>query len=133
MLWQNAANFAPKRRGTSPAPANAVRIRNARDDIDGVELLRRAIAEGAAPYPRAAVPPRQRGPFEQDRLLARSIARAKFVTLESDNHVVLAGEPAWPRLISEIAAFLAERGSGRKHARLSRYAAATRSASFLRA
>jgi pimeloyl-ACP methyl ester carboxylesterase len=77
-------------------------------------------------------------PFEQDRLITRSIARAKFVTLESDNHVVLAGEPAWPRLISEIAAFLiaaflAERGSGRKHARLSRYAAATRSASFLRA
>ncbi len=47
-------------------------------------------------------------PFEQDRLLARSIARAKFVTLESENHVVVAGEPAWPRLISEIAAFLAE-------------------------
>lgn len=39
-------------------------------------------------------------PFEQDRRIARSIARAKFVTLESDNHVVLAGEPAWPRLIS---------------------------------
>jgi len=111
LLWQNAANFAPKRRGTSPAPANAVRIRNARDDIDGVELLRRAIAESAGPYPRAAVPPRQRGPFEQDRRIARSIARAKFVTLESNNHVnhvVLAGEPAWPRLISEIAAFLAE-------------------------
>ena len=48
------------------------------------------------------------GPLEQDRLIARSIPRAKFVTLESDNHVVLAGEPAWPRLISEIAAFLAE-------------------------
>ena len=87
------------------SPANAVRIRNACDDIDGVELLRRAIAE-SAPYPRAALPPRQWGPFEQGRLLARSIARAKFVTLESDNHVVLAGEPAWPRLISEIAAFL---------------------------
>ena len=70
--------------------------------------MRRAIAEGAAPYPRAAVPPRQRGPVEQDRRIARSIARAKFVTLESDNHVVLAGEPAWPRLVSEIAAFLAE-------------------------
>src|SRR6516165_12567993 len=61
-------------------------------------------------------------PFERDRLIARSIPRVKFVALESDNHVVLAGEPAWPRLISEIAAFLAERGSGRKHARLSRYA-----------
>jgi hypothetical protein len=71
-------------------PANAVRIRNACYDIDVVELLRRAIAE-SAPYPRAALPPRQWGPFEQDRLLARSIARAKFVTLESDNHVVLAG------------------------------------------
>jgi pimeloyl-ACP methyl ester carboxylesterase len=35
-----------------------------------------------------------RAPFEQDRLLARSLARAKFVTLESDSHVVLAGEPA---------------------------------------
>ena len=45
-------------------------------------------------------------PFEQDRVLARPIARAKFVTLGSDNHVVLAGEPARPRLISEIAAFL---------------------------
>ena len=63
-------------------------------------------AESAGPYPRAALPPRQWAPFEQDRLLARSIARAKFVTLESDNHVVLAGEPARPRLISEIAAFL---------------------------
>jgi len=62
----------------------------------------------AGPYPRAALPPRQWAPFEQDRLLARSIARAKFVTLESENHVVVAGEPAWPRLISEIAAFLAE-------------------------
>ena len=52
-----------------------------------------------------------RAPFEQNRLLACSLARAKFVTLESNNHVnhvVLAGEPAWPRLISEIAAFLAE-------------------------
>ena len=84
------------------SPANAVRIRNACDDIDVVELL-----------PRVQVPTlvlRCRhdngAPFEQDRLLARSIARAKFVTLESDNHVVLAGEPAWPRLISEIAAFL---------------------------
>ena len=83
-------------------PANAVRIRNTCDDIAVVELL-----------PRVQVPTlvlRCRhdngAPFEQDRLLARSIARAKFVTLESDNHVVLAGEPAWPRLISEIAAFL---------------------------
>jgi hypothetical protein len=47
-------------------------------------------------------------PFEQNRLLARSIPRAKFVTIESDNHAALAGGPAWLGLISEIAAFLAE-------------------------
>ena len=47
--------------------------------------------------------------------------------------MALAGEPAWPRLTSEIAAFLAECGSGREHARLSRYPVATKSASFLRA
>jgi pimeloyl-ACP methyl ester carboxylesterase len=104
LLWQNAANFAPKRRGASPAPANAVRIRNACDDIDGVELL-----------PRVQLPTlvlRCRhdngAPFEQNRLLARSIPRAKFVTIESDNHAALAGGPAWLGLISEIAAFLAE-------------------------
>jgi pimeloyl-ACP methyl ester carboxylesterase len=83
-------------------PANAVRIRNACDDIDVVELL-----------PRVQLPTlvlRCRhdngAPFEQNRLLARSIARAKFVTLESDNHAALAGGPAWAGLISEIAAFL---------------------------
>jgi pimeloyl-ACP methyl ester carboxylesterase len=47
-------------------------------------------------------------PFEQGRLIARSIPHARFVTLESDNQVVLAGEPAWPKLVGEIAAFLAE-------------------------
>jgi pimeloyl-ACP methyl ester carboxylesterase len=43
-------------------------------------------------------------PFEQGRRIARSIPRAKFVALESDNHVVPAGEPAWRRLISGLPA-----------------------------
>ena len=47
-------------------------------------------------------------PFEQGRLMARSIPHAKLVTLESENHVVLAGEPAWPKLVGEIATFLEE-------------------------
>jgi hypothetical protein len=42
--------------------------------------------------------------------MARSIPHAKFVTLDSDNHVVLAGEPAWPRLVGEIDAFLNDEG-----------------------
>ena len=47
-------------------------------------------------------------PLEQGRLIARSIPHARFVTLESDNHVLLSDEPAWPKLIGEIEAFLAE-------------------------
>ena len=46
--------------------------------------------------------------LEQGRLLARSIPHARFVTLESDNHVLLSDEPEWPRFIGEIEAFLAE-------------------------
>jgi len=86
------------------SPQNAVRIRNACDDIDVVELLPKVQVPALVLHCRHD----NVAPFEQGRLIARSIPRAKFVTLESDNHVVLAGEPAWPRLIGEIASFLAE-------------------------
>ena len=83
---------------------NAVRIRNACDDIDVIELLPKVQVPTLVLHCRHD----NVAPFEQGRLMARSIPRAKFVTLESDNHVVLADEPAWPRLIGEIEAFLAE-------------------------
>jgi len=86
------------------SPQNAVRIRNTCDDIDVVELLPKVQVPTLVLHCRHD----NVAPFEQGRLIARSIPHAKFVTLESDNHVVLAGEPAWPRLISEIATFLAE-------------------------
>jgi pimeloyl-ACP methyl ester carboxylesterase len=47
-------------------------------------------------------------PLEQGRLIATSIPNARFVTLESENHVLLAGEPAWPKFLDEVGAFLAE-------------------------
>ena len=37
-------------------------------------------------------------PLEQGRLLAASIPDARLVTLESDNHVLLEGEPAWGKI-----------------------------------
>jgi pimeloyl-ACP methyl ester carboxylesterase len=86
------------------SPHNAVRIRNACDDIDVVELLPKVQVPTLVLHCRHD----NVAPFEQGRLIARSIPHAKFVTLESDNHVVLAGEPAWPKLVGEIAAFLAE-------------------------
>ena len=47
-------------------------------------------------------------PHEQGRLLARSIANARLVSLDSGNHDLLATEPAWPVLCHEVRSFLAE-------------------------
>ena len=47
-------------------------------------------------------------PFEQGRFLARLIPGARFVPLEGRNHVLLETEPAWPRFLAEVRAFLAE-------------------------
>lgn len=41
------------------------------------------------------------------RELAARIPDARLVTLDSDNHIILADEPAWPVLVDELAAFLA--------------------------
>jgi DNA-binding winged helix-turn-helix (wHTH) protein/pimeloyl-ACP methyl ester carboxylesterase len=81
---------------------NAVRIRNACDDIDVTSLLPKVQVPTLVIHCRHD----NVAPIEQGLLMARSIPHAKFVTLESDNHVVLADEPAWPKLIGEIETFL---------------------------
>jgi pimeloyl-ACP methyl ester carboxylesterase len=47
-------------------------------------------------------------PIDQGRLLASLIPDCRFVQLDSENHMPLADEPAWPRLIDEVRGFLAE-------------------------
>ncbi len=47
-------------------------------------------------------------PIDEGRLLASLIADARFVQLDSENHMPLAGEPAWSRLVAEVRRFLAE-------------------------
>jgi len=47
-------------------------------------------------------------PLEQGRRLATLIPDARFVELDSRNHILLADEPAWPRFLDEARAFLAE-------------------------
>ena len=81
---------------------NAVRIRNACDNIDVTSLLSKVQVPTLVIHCRHD----NVAPIDQGLLMARSIPHAKLVTLESDNHVVLAGEPAWPRLIGEIEDFL---------------------------
>jgi DNA-binding NarL/FixJ family response regulator len=45
-------------------------------------------------------------PFSEGRLLATVIPGARFVPLESRNHILLATEPAWARFRAEVDAFL---------------------------
>jgi pimeloyl-ACP methyl ester carboxylesterase/DNA-binding winged helix-turn-helix (wHTH) protein len=47
-------------------------------------------------------------PFEQGRRLAALIPGARFVSLDSVNHILLEDELAWPRFLDEVRAFLAE-------------------------
>jgi pimeloyl-ACP methyl ester carboxylesterase/DNA-binding CsgD family transcriptional regulator len=49
-----------------------------------------------------------RVPFDEGRNLAALIPSARFVPLESENHVLLDSEPAWPAFLAELRAFLAE-------------------------
>jgi pimeloyl-ACP methyl ester carboxylesterase/DNA-binding winged helix-turn-helix (wHTH) protein len=47
-------------------------------------------------------------PFDQGRLLAALIPDARFVSLESRNHILLEDEPAWGRFVEEVGRFLGE-------------------------
>jgi pimeloyl-ACP methyl ester carboxylesterase len=82
----------------------AVRLRLACADIDIVDLLPKVAAPTLVLHSRHdnAVP------FEEGRRLASGIPNAKFVALESENHVPMPDEPAWPTFIGEIEAFLCE-------------------------
>jgi pimeloyl-ACP methyl ester carboxylesterase len=45
-------------------------------------------------------------PFDEGRRLAAGIKGAKFVSLPSNNHLLLANEPAWTIFLREVGAFL---------------------------
>lgn len=47
---------------------------------------------------------------EEGMKLATGIPGARFVPLESRNHLLLEGEPAWQRLLEEVRRFLGSEG-----------------------
>ena len=51
-------------------------------------------------------------PIDEGRLLASLIPNCRFVQLDSENHMPLPDEPAWPRLRGELRKFLAEPDAG---------------------
>jgi pimeloyl-ACP methyl ester carboxylesterase len=88
----------------SASPENAVRVRRACDEIDIVDLLARVTVPTLVLHSRREAVQ----PFEQSRLIASSIPGARFVPLDSANHILLPQEPAWEEFTREILAFLNE-------------------------
>ena len=87
----------------SSSPENAASFRRAFGDLDVSELL-----------PGLRVPTlvlhaldETRVPVAEGKRLAATIPGARFVPLQSNNHILLEDEPAWPRFLHEVRAFLA--------------------------
>jgi pimeloyl-ACP methyl ester carboxylesterase/DNA-binding CsgD family transcriptional regulator len=47
-------------------------------------------------------------PYEEGRRLASLLPDARFLTLESDNHILQEGEPAWEAFLPEVRTFLGD-------------------------
>ena len=45
-------------------------------------------------------------PAEEGRIMAAEIPSARFVPLNTGNHILLAQEPAWPVFLDELGTFL---------------------------
>jgi DNA-binding winged helix-turn-helix (wHTH) protein/alpha-beta hydrolase superfamily lysophospholipase len=80
----------------------AVRLRQACDDIDVTPLLPQVTVPTLVIHARHD----NVAPFAQGRLMASSIPGARLVTIESENHVPLHGEPSWDVFVSAIEEFL---------------------------
>jgi DNA-binding winged helix-turn-helix (wHTH) protein/alpha-beta hydrolase superfamily lysophospholipase len=88
------------------SPDNAVRIRTVIDETDIRDVLPKVRAPTVVFHSRYD----NVIPFEQGRLVAASIPNARFVPLETGNHVLLTDEPAFATFFNGIREFLAEPG-----------------------
>ena len=101
MVWYDEL----QRRTTSTE--NAARLYEAWSDIDVSEFAPRLEAETLVAHARGDVAV----PFEQGRLLASLIPKARLLPLESANHLLLPDDPAWPVFLSELREFTGARAA----------------------
>ncbi|MFB3102765.1 MAG: alpha/beta fold hydrolase, partial [Alphaproteobacteria bacterium] len=84
------------------SPENAVSLRETIDDLDVSEQLAKVQTPTLIlQSERDAV-----APLSEARFMASRIPNAKFVALDSANHLVLHQEPEWRRAVDEVSAFL---------------------------
>jgi DNA-binding CsgD family transcriptional regulator len=87
---------------------NAMRSRRQRAGVDVGDLL----AELDLPVLVLHARGDRTVAFDDGRSLAASIPGARLVALESDNHILLVDEPAWPVFLHEVASFVAPDAMG---------------------
>lgn len=88
------------------SPLNASRLHQAFGDMDVSAMLRKVSVPTLVLHARddAAVP------FEQGRALAAGIPGARFVDLNSTNHILLGDEPAFADFMREVRSFISVAG-----------------------
>jgi len=88
---------------TTTSPENAIRIRQAVNEIDIVDLLPKIRAPTLVTHNRSD----NVVPFAHGRMIASSIPGARFVELDSGNHPIIPDNPTWERFMTEVEDFLA--------------------------
>jgi pimeloyl-ACP methyl ester carboxylesterase len=86
----------------SATPENAARMLEAFDRIDVRALAPQVQVPTLVLHGKGDL----RVPFVEGRLIATSIPGARFVPLESRNHLLLESEPAWPQFLQAVRDFL---------------------------
>lgn len=89
-------------------PETAARIMESRLHIDVTDLLPRVSVPTLVLHARND----EAVALSQGRLIAASVPGAQFVELESRNHILLEGEPAWERFKQEVLAFTGRPAEG---------------------
>jgi len=89
-----------QRRSTSSA--NAMGLYAARNAIDVLDVAPRVTAPTLVLHARGD----RVVPVEEGRRLAAGVPGARFVLLESENHILLSDEPAWGAFVAELHGFL---------------------------
>jgi pimeloyl-ACP methyl ester carboxylesterase/DNA-binding winged helix-turn-helix (wHTH) protein len=85
-----------------------IRLLRVIGDIDVTDLLPQLSVPVLVLHSRGDA----RVPFEQGLELAQTIPDARFVPLESKNHLILSHEPAFARFLDEMCSFLEEADGG---------------------
>ena len=91
----------------SAAPSHAVRMIMATGEADVSALLPRIACPTLILHCRGA----RLMPVEEARLIATSVAGARFVSLDAENYMPIDGEPAFAQMLEEFRAFLPDEAS----------------------